>query len=752
MTLYSTAIYRRLDFGINIPDESIEGPGECVPQKEVAESGTTHKRKISEVLSSEEYSNSVSFGGKAVRRSVRPAVKALKGLLEKTQKKAKELPQERYLRELRTSKEVQILKKLEEEVYQLDASLHYEIEAISGHHQTAALSVYPRKEKTFSEKLGTLRCYLHGYSHSTIKRERRALALRHICARKCKLWHKPKKLDLADEMCDRCSECRLARRQMLIVRDRRTSLLEEERIERQQASSKVRLSFSSPETQKVRHENVRKERKNFIRIAERIVSRTSVTVNQQQNSELVKLVQSIESCNEGQEGLAKEVEEADNHKPCTGAVIREMWQMEKESYFKDQAKNDSWWDYLISDESTHARLQRMHYDVDGNVVDDVGMRLVYVADGQWRYYDRVSQVERHASASRSVHFNRRKVLSHSPVRSKLRKFPFKRDVVRHPKLASCGLQHLPNEILWRILTSTFLLHGTHRATWECIVDMWKRNHTLEHCAVQNKTEVIPDVEHDKVNCCSVRSISCQITVLRSVCKLWRDLMDGYNWPHAYIFNVYRKGLYARDQSVDCSIVMRADMAKFQRQCRLSCLLVDEESWDELDRQMILEILHTDDRRRLEGLCITRVLVHARKFVLFKESRQSSSQDFRVNAYNVINTLDDSENRASVSQLVEWQDMEDGSERPQNLNEHLKLFKSTYTLSPTSMSKECVFDTRKISDATERAFMHVHDTQHADDVPEFLLRRFFVTKCCEVPCTNLTCKTPRRSFANNNSTN
>lgn len=75
MTLYSTAIYRRLDFGINIPDESIEGPGECVPQKEVAESGPTRKRKISEVLSSEEDSNSVSFGGKAVRRSPRPGLK-----------------------------------------------------------------------------------------------------------------------------------------------------------------------------------------------------------------------------------------------------------------------------------------------------------------------------------------------------------------------------------------------------------------------------------------------------------------------------------------------------------------------------------------------------------------------------------------------------------------------------------------------------------------------------------------------------
>ena len=65
---------------------------------------------------------------------VHVVVKALKGLLEKKQKKAKELTQEEYLRELRASKEVQILKKLEEEVYQLEALLHCEMEAISGHH------------------------------------------------------------------------------------------------------------------------------------------------------------------------------------------------------------------------------------------------------------------------------------------------------------------------------------------------------------------------------------------------------------------------------------------------------------------------------------------------------------------------------------------------------------------------------------------------------------------------------------------
>ena len=138
-------------------------------------------------------------------------------------------------------------------------------------------------------------CYLRGCSHSTIKRERRALALEpHISARKCKLWHKLRKLHLPDEMCDICSEFRLARRQMLIVRDRGTSLLEEERIERQQASSKVRLSFLSLQSQKVRHENVQKER----RISEESRSEWSVEhLGQSTNSRIASWWNSFSQLN-----------------------------------------------------------------------------------------------------------------------------------------------------------------------------------------------------------------------------------------------------------------------------------------------------------------------------------------------------------------------------------------------------------------------------------------------------------------------
>lgn len=70
-----------------------------------------------------------------------------------------------------------------------------------------------------------------------------------------------------------------------------------------------------------------------------MIKRTSLTVNEQQNSELVKLIECLESSKEGQEGLKKVFEEAENHKPGTGKVLGEMWQMEKEDFFKDQRKN-----------------------------------------------------------------------------------------------------------------------------------------------------------------------------------------------------------------------------------------------------------------------------------------------------------------------------------------------------------------------------------------------------------------------------
>ena len=50
---------------------------------------------------------------------------------------------------------MQILKELETSISHLDGSLHCELEEISGHQSSAALCVYPEKEKSYRKDLGS---------------------------------------------------------------------------------------------------------------------------------------------------------------------------------------------------------------------------------------------------------------------------------------------------------------------------------------------------------------------------------------------------------------------------------------------------------------------------------------------------------------------------------------------------------------------------------------------------------------------
>ena len=364
------AIYRRLDFGLNISSDC-EGSAPNIPSPEnsdgVSEESSGTKRKIEDVSFSEDVASEVDDFPveKAARRSPRLAIKALKTALSKKRKQAEERSHKRAQEDFIKSSEVQSLKELETEISHLDSLLHCEVEAISGHQSSAVLSVYPQKENSYREDLGSYQPVrllfspsghykLQVFIYKTVEegkidlRDKVAVERviekirvnsgfvmcpgivdydtiisdiriqtsnvkeelwpwRHVTAIKCKLWHKPRKQLLSEDMpesaLDTCGECKLVRRQMLVLRDKRKSLDESDRLRRQHASSKVRLSVLSPESQKSRQENVRRERKNYRRIAERMIQRTSVTINEKQNSELVTLINCLESCKEGQEGL-----------------------------------------------------------------------------------------------------------------------------------------------------------------------------------------------------------------------------------------------------------------------------------------------------------------------------------------------------------------------------------------------------------------------------------------------------------------
>lgn len=75
-------------------------------------------------------------------------------MLSKRRNQFEEHSREKALEELNKSKEMQVLKELEINITHIDGSLHCELELITGHRSSVALSVYLKKEKSYREDLG----------------------------------------------------------------------------------------------------------------------------------------------------------------------------------------------------------------------------------------------------------------------------------------------------------------------------------------------------------------------------------------------------------------------------------------------------------------------------------------------------------------------------------------------------------------------------------------------------------------------
>lgn len=114
---------------------------------------------------------------------------------------------------------------------------------------------------------------------------------------------------------------------------------------------KVKICHLSPVSQRARELNVRRERANYRRMAERLKASTSLSVNEDQNSELVKLIECISTSKEGQEGLNKVFKEADVCNPGRGTVLKELWELERQAFFKDQRKNGEALSFLSNDKT-----------------------------------------------------------------------------------------------------------------------------------------------------------------------------------------------------------------------------------------------------------------------------------------------------------------------------------------------------------------------------------------------------------------
>lgn len=101
----------------------------------------------------------------------------------------------------------------------------------------------------------------------------------------------------------------------------------------------MKICHLSPASQQARELNVRRERKNYRREAERLRTSTALTVSEGQSKELAKLIDCISSSEEGQEAVKAVCNEADEQQPGSGAILKELWELEREAFFKDQRGN-----------------------------------------------------------------------------------------------------------------------------------------------------------------------------------------------------------------------------------------------------------------------------------------------------------------------------------------------------------------------------------------------------------------------------
>ena len=95
----------------------------------------------------------------------------------------------------------------------------------------------------------------------------------------------------------------------------------------------MKICHLSPANQQAREFNVRRERKNYRREAERLRTSTALTVSEEQSKELAKLIECISSSEEGQEAVKAVCNKADEQQPGSGAILKELWELEGERRF-----------------------------------------------------------------------------------------------------------------------------------------------------------------------------------------------------------------------------------------------------------------------------------------------------------------------------------------------------------------------------------------------------------------------------------
>ena len=158
---------------------------------------------------------------------------------------------------------------------------------------------------------------------------------RHV---ECLRWHVPNNSRSKDSsLVDGCGNCKVLSRHLDTILERRKK--NKNSSIRRSAGSKHRIDVLSPTSKKIRLKNIRGERKYYRKIAKKYWEKTKISLNDKENQELSLLVNEIESSVHGQQALEQVFAEAETTKAGRGKTLKEVWQMDRIEFLKDQRKN-----------------------------------------------------------------------------------------------------------------------------------------------------------------------------------------------------------------------------------------------------------------------------------------------------------------------------------------------------------------------------------------------------------------------------
>lgn len=140
-----------------------------------------------------------------------------------------------------------------------------------------------------------------------------------------------------------CGDCLVGERYVKSALDSRQSMDASKREERRNPCSNYPIQYLSPQSKSIRLGNTRQLRSRMAKKVRKLYRQTRVELPQEQSSELCQLVEAIEKSSEGKEELAKITKEGNQFKDGKGGkagnFVKEIWDKDRESFFKDQRKN-----------------------------------------------------------------------------------------------------------------------------------------------------------------------------------------------------------------------------------------------------------------------------------------------------------------------------------------------------------------------------------------------------------------------------